>query len=169
MDRRELAYGLSDSGTKVASCDTERATRIARAPDGRASFGEWCWLEEARSGQGPDLGSITLGGHVELVGVPTGCCGQAEDLVEPPEVDIDPEDDATIFYTSGTTGRPKGAVGTQRNCCTNLMNIFFVGARAMTRAVPTPVPPGTRAAAVGRNEAACCRSRSSTRPAASPP
>lgn len=30
----------------------------------------------------------------------------------PPDVDIDPSADATILYTSGTTGRPKGAVAT---------------------------------------------------------
>ena len=30
-----------------------------------------------------------------------------------PEVAVEPDDDATIFYTSGTTGRPKGAIGTQ--------------------------------------------------------
>ncbi|MFE9823711.1 class I adenylate-forming enzyme family protein [Streptomyces sp. NPDC005791] len=30
----------------------------------------------------------------------------------PPEVEIRPEDDSTILYTSGTTGRPKGAVAT---------------------------------------------------------
>ena len=34
---------------------------------------------------------------------------------------------STMFYTSGTTGHPKGAVGTHRNAITNLMNLFFVG------------------------------------------
>lgn len=31
----------------------------------------------------------------------------------PPDVEIRPEDDATIIYTSGTAGRPRGAVATQ--------------------------------------------------------
>jgi long-subunit acyl-CoA synthetase (AMP-forming) len=30
-----------------------------------------------------------------------------------------------MFYTSGTTGHPKGAVGTHRNAITNFMNLFF--------------------------------------------
>ena len=50
-----------------------------------------------------------------------------------PTSTIAPDDDATMFYTSGTTGNPKGAVGTHRNAVTNLMNLFFVGQRATLR------------------------------------
>jgi long-chain acyl-CoA synthetase len=58
-----------------------------------------------------------------------------------PRVDLDPEDDATIFYTSGTTGKPKGAVGTHRNICTNLISLVFGSARAAMRSAPKPAAP----------------------------
>lgn len=33
-----------------------------------------------------------------------------------PEIPVHPDDESIIFYTSGTTGRPKGAICTHRNC-----------------------------------------------------
>jgi acyl-CoA synthetase (AMP-forming)/AMP-acid ligase II len=71
---------------------------------------------------------------------------------ELPDVELAPEDLATIFYTSGTTGRPKGVVGTHRNICTNLVNLMYVGARAgrrtpsaATPSAATPSAPATPA------------------------
>ena len=106
----ELAYGLADSGACVVFVDDERAERIG--PYLRDLPG----LRTAVTARG----AATAGGPLfsELLGtVPP-------DAV-PPDLELVPEDDATIFYTSGTTGKPKGAVGTHRNACTNLMNLFF--------------------------------------------
>ena len=52
----------------------------------------------------------------ELTGTPTA---------DPPDNPIDEDDPAVIFYTSGTTGRPKGAVSTHRNMIANLQNTVF--------------------------------------------
>lgn len=114
----ELAYGLRDSGSAVVVADDERAARIlprlGELPDLRAVV----TVREA-----PDTGAAHLGrartlAFDELLGA------VREDAVAP-DVGLEPDDDATIFYTSGTTGQPKGAVGTHRNTCTNLMNLFF--------------------------------------------
>ena len=51
-----------------------------------------------------------------------------------PNVAIEPEDNATIFFTSGTTGLPKGVLSTQRQYISNLFNSVIGGARAALRA-----------------------------------
>lgn len=112
----ELEYGLSDSGTTVLVADGERMERLA---DHFANL--------------PGLEVITVRGDgkvqwTDVVGSP------APGSIElPPDPGIEPDDEATIFYTSGTTGKPKGALGTHRNFTTNMMSLAFSGARSGLR------------------------------------
>ena len=57
------------------------------------------------------------------------------DGAELPAIDIDPDSVACIFYTSGTTGRPKGAQLTNRGCITNVLNVVSMGRAFATASV----------------------------------
>ncbi|PWN18198.1 acetyl-CoA synthetase-like protein [Microstroma glucosiphilum] len=50
-----------------------------------------------------------------------------------PSVDLQPEDYATIIFTSGTTGRPKGVLATQRQSLHNLGATLYVVPRCYLR------------------------------------
>ncbi len=128
----ELAFGLANSGAKLLVCDAERWERIA------PHRGELPDLEHAlvSRSDAPLEGAEQL---EDVLGTPKDYA--ALPSAELPQADIDPEDEATIFYTSGTTGQPKGALGTHRNLCTNIMSSAYNGAIAFLRRGEEPPAP----------------------------
>jgi long-chain acyl-CoA synthetase len=104
----EMNYALKDSAPKVLFADAERLARVAERPE----MAEGMIVVAVRAE--PPAGAVAWSEVVAVGG-------------ELPEVDIDPDDDACIFYTSGTTGFPKGAQLTHRGCVSNLFNMMFSG------------------------------------------
>ena len=131
---QELAYGLADSGSKLLICDAERWDRIAPH---RAQCPELSTVFVARSAS-EDSSVQTL---ESVIGTPHEWAGLPDARI--PDVGIAPEDPATIFYTSGTTGQPKGALGSHRNLTTNIFSSAYAAARNLLRRgepIPEPAP-----------------------------
>ncbi|WP_230514353.1 type I polyketide synthase, partial [Salinispora arenicola] len=97
----ELEYLLSDSGATAVITDAVQAQRLRPTP------------------------------HRALVvtgDVPAGALSYDELAVSEPEQpagdDLGLDDVAWMFYTSGTTGRPKGVLSTQRNCLWSVASCY---------------------------------------------
>jgi long-chain acyl-CoA synthetase len=116
----ELGYALGDSQPRLLVADGERVNSLTGPLSGLGV--ERVIAVRSRAPLDPGVVAwddelATLDGNAVL-----------------PDVEIGPDDDATIMYTSGTTGSPKGAIATQRNHATNLRNTELNGAMALKMA-----------------------------------
>ena len=132
----ELVYGLSDSGSSVLFVDEERYERIRTTLGELPELSTIIVMSEDRSAPAP-LGDAPAGVHVERF---WDFVGDVAPDATPPDVVIDTDDDLTMMYTSGTTGRPKGAMNTHRNSVSNFMNLAFSAQRIALR---FPAPDAT--------------------------
>ena len=117
----EMVYALNDSGATVVFVDDDRLRRLNEAPDGAI-----------------DVRSILVRGDAST---PAAHATRLEDILVDgatlPDVEIDPDDNMSILYTSGTTGFPKGATSTHRSVLSALLSF---AARAQVGALTDPPP-----------------------------
>ncbi|MBD9641766.1 long-chain-fatty-acid--CoA ligase [Ensifer sp. ENS07] len=111
LHAREYAHILADSGASALVYSSEfvdvveEIATVVPLPDK-----VFCIGDMNASNRGRPYASLLEG---ERVGAP--------------DIDIDPDDLAWLFYTSGTTGRPKGAMETHRNLLTMVQSFLTSG------------------------------------------
>ena len=133
----EILYGLRDSGARVLVADRGRFARIADRLDECPDL-EAVYLIDTDPSQFD--GHSRLHRFDELMADPGATF---------PTTPIDEDDPAVIFYTSGTTGRPKGAISTHRSMIANLQNtIYSAVAGSMLGGTPLAAGDGGQNAAL---------------------
>ena len=118
----ELQYGLNDSGAKIAIVDRERLERLFEHLHNCPALERIFVSRESEEVAHPQVTKLET-----IIGDVSSWHLLPDRAL--PNVALDPEDDATILYTSGTTGKPKGALGTHRNSTTAVLVRPFGQAR----------------------------------------
>jgi acyl-CoA synthetase (AMP-forming)/AMP-acid ligase II len=104
----EFRYGLKDCGAKLVILDGKRLEYLKPLKE---EFGLTFILARDK-GEGADYR------FEELIAT--------SDNVFPPMVEIAPDDDFALVYTSGSTGNPKGVILTHRSAITGLLSWAFL-------------------------------------------
>ncbi len=133
----EMEYGLADSQPRVLIADDERLERVSGVLGSLRANNPLAIIRVRSTRTDGELAdSLTWSEVVDRATAPAAL----------PDATIDPNDDACIFYTSGTTGFPKGAQLTHRGCVNNVFNVIFWatasgGALASLNPGPPPAAP----------------------------
>lgn len=124
-----LAFCVTHTECKLLLLDVERADRLASSVERLLDSGYLTGIlvitlneqENQRKWQGMENFHSTLQDHLTTIVNPL------------PTVHLEPEDNAVIMFTSGTTGLPKGVLSTQRQFLTNVLNTLVGSRRAALR------------------------------------
>lgn len=129
-EAEEIEMGLADCSAKVILADRERLVRVEQRVE-RIDAQVIAIRPDAPNTLGSEFNAA-----LEAYGNDTPM----------PAIDILPEDPATIFYTSGSTGFPKGAMATHRNILSALFSWELDGQSTLLTTGATPPEPAHQAA-----------------------